>query len=94
MNPNATDNPLVICPGRNPQHEYHVIYTLGWSLQITNITLTYDVKTESIYYGKFRFKSDVERGYCPPNHDIKTTVIWDPENLCRIVMLEDHSHEW
>ena len=37
--PNATDNPWANCPGKNPEHEYHVIHTLGLSLQLTNITL-------------------------------------------------------
>ena len=50
--PNATDNPWTNCPGRNPQDEYHVIHPLGWSLQLTNMTLTLDVKSESIYFFK------------------------------------------
>ena len=37
-----------------------------------------------MYYGKVRTKCDLERGYCPPNHAIKLTVIWEPENHCRI----------
>ena len=37
-----------------------------------------------MYYGRACIKSDLERGHCPPNHAIKTTVIWDPENHCRI----------
>ena len=41
--PNATDNPWANCLGKNPEHEYHVIHTLGWSLQLTNITLTFDL---------------------------------------------------
>ena len=79
--PNATDNPWANCPGKSPEHEYHVIHTLGWSLQLTNITLSFDVKSESIYYGKFRIKCDLERGYCLPNH---ATVIWEPENHRRL----------
>ena len=50
--PNATDNPWANCQGQNPEHEYHVIYKLGWSLQLTNITLSFDVKSENIYHGK------------------------------------------
>ena len=42
--PNATDNPWANCPVKNPEHEYHVIHTIGWSLQLTNITLTFDIK--------------------------------------------------
>ena len=38
--PNATDNPWANGPGKDPEHEYHVIHTLGWSLQLTDITLT------------------------------------------------------
>ena len=30
--PNATDNPWANCPGKDSEHEYHVIHTLGWSL--------------------------------------------------------------
>ena len=30
--PNATENPWANCPGKDPEHEYHVIHTLGWSL--------------------------------------------------------------
>ena len=82
--PNATADPWAYCPGKNPEHEYHVIHTLGWSLQITNITLTFDVASEHMYYGKVRIKGDIERGYCAPNHAIKATVIWEPENHCRI----------
>ena len=82
--PNATDNSWVNCPGRNPEHEYHVIHTLGWLLQLTNTTLNFDVKSESIYYWRIRIKCDLERGYCPPNHAIKATVIWEPKNHCRI----------
>ena len=37
-----------------------------------------------MYYGKVRMKCDLERGHCPPNHAIKATVIWEPENHCRI----------
>ena len=81
--PNASDNPWAICPGQNPQHEYHVIHKLGWSLQLTKVTLIFDVKSESIYYGKIRNKCDLERGYCPPNH-AKATVIWEPKDHCRI----------
>ena len=61
--PNATDNPWANCPGKNPKHEYHFIHTLGCLLQLTNITLSFDVKSASIYYGKMC----LERGYCPPN---------------------------
>ena len=48
--PNATDNPWANCTGKNPEHEYIVIHTLGWSLQLTNITLTFDVATEHILW--------------------------------------------
>ena len=82
--PNATDNPSVNCLGKNPEYEYHVIHTIGWSLQLTNITLTFDVATEHMYYGKIRIKCDIERGHCPPNHSIQATVIWEPENHSRI----------
>ena len=82
--PNATDDPLANCPGKNPEYKYHVIHTLRWSLQLTNITFSFDVKSESIYYGKMRIKCDLERNYCPPNYAIKATVIWEPENHCRI----------
>ena len=37
-----------------------------------------------MYYGKVRIKCDIERSYCPPNHAKKATVIWEPENYCRI----------
>ena len=50
--PNATDNPWDNCPGKNPEHEKDVIHTLGRSLQLFNITLSFDVKSESIYYYK------------------------------------------
>ena len=33
---------------------------------------------------KFSIKCNPERSYCPPNHAIKATVIWEPENQCRI----------
>ena len=82
--PNATNNHWANCLGKKPEHEYHVIHTLGWSLQLTNITIFFDVKTENIYYGKILIKSDLERGYRPPNHAIKASVIWEPENHCRI----------
>ena len=60
---NATDNLWASCPGKTPEHEYHVIHTLGWSLQLTNITLTFDVASKHIYYGKDRINCDIERGY-------------------------------
>ena len=47
--PNATDNPWANCPSKNPENDYHVIHTLGWSLQLTNITLNFDVTSESMY---------------------------------------------
>ena len=28
--PKATNNPWASCPGKNSEHEYHVINTLGW----------------------------------------------------------------
>ena len=68
--PNATDDLWAYCPGKNPEYEYHVIHTLGWSLQLTNITLSFNVASEHMYYGKVRIKLDIERGYCPPNHAI------------------------
>ena len=37
-----------------------------------------------MYYVKVRIKCNKERGYCPPNHANKATVIWEPENRCRI----------
>ena len=52
--PNTTDNPWTNSPGKNPQNEYHVIHTLAWSLQLTNITLNFDVASEHMYYGKDR----------------------------------------
>ena len=69
---------------KNPEHDYHVIHTLGWSLQLTNITLTFDVATKHMYYGKVCIKCVIERGHCPPNHATKATIIWEPENHCRI----------
>ena len=80
--PNATDNPWANCLGKDSEHGYHVIHTLGWSLQLTNITLTFDVASEHMYYGKVRIKYDLERGHCPPNHAVKATVIWETENNC------------
>ena len=72
-------------PGKpTHEHEYHVIHTLGWSLQLTSITLTFDVATERMYYGKVRINCDIERGHGPPNHAFKATIIWEPENHCRI----------
>ena len=50
----------------------------------TNITLSFDVKSESIYYWKIRVKCDLEQNYCPPNHSIKATVIWEPEKYNRV----------
>ena len=82
--PNATDNPWANCPGKNPEHEYHVIQTLGWSLHLLNIKLSFDVKSESIYYGKTCTKCDLEGGYCPPNQAIKATVNWELNNHCRL----------
>ena len=82
---NATDNPWANCPVKNHEHEFHIIHTLGWSFQLTNITLYFDVATEHMYYGKVCIKCDLERSYCPPNHAFKTTVIWEPENHCRIL---------
>ena len=82
--PNATDDPWANCPAKTPEHEYHVIHTLGWSLQLTNITLTFDVASEPMYYGKDRIKCNLERDRFPPGHAIKTTIVWDPENHCRI----------
>ena len=73
--PKATDNTWANCPGKEREHEYHVIHTLGWSLQLTNITLTFDVASEHMYYGKVRIRCDIERCYCPPNHAIKATLI-------------------
>ena len=73
--PNGTDNPWANCPGKDSEHEYHVIHTQGWSLRLTNITLTFDVASEHMYYGKVRIKCDIERGYCSPNHTIKSTVV-------------------
>ena len=87
--PNAIDNPWANCPGKNHQNEYHVIHTLGWSLQLTNITLTFDVASEHMYYGKDRIKCDIDRGYCEPNHAIKATVIWEPEHHCKIFDVGD-----
>ena len=83
--PDPTDNPWANCPGKDPEHEYYVIHTLGWSLQLSNITLTFDVASEHMYYGKVRIKCDMEQGHCPPNYAIKATVIWEPENHCRIL---------
>ena len=37
-----------------------------------------------MYNGKVRIKCDLGRGHCPPNQAIKVTVIWEPENQCRI----------
>ena len=54
--PNATNNPWDNCPGKNPEHESCHPRTLVWSLQLTDITLSFDVKSESIYYGKIRIK--------------------------------------
>ena len=82
--PNAKVNPWANCPGKNPEHEYHIIHTLGWSLQLTNITLSTDVKSGSIYYGETRIKCDLEKSYYPPNHAIKAGVNWVPNNHCRI----------
>ena len=84
---NATKNPWANCLEQNPEHEYHVIQTLEWSLQITKITLSFDVKSESIYYGKTRIKSDLEKCYCCPNHAIETIVIWELNYNCPIFVV-------
>ena len=82
--PNTTDNPWDHCPGQNPKRESHVIHTLGWSLQLNDITLIFDVKSERVYYGETGMKKDIETGYCPSNYAIKATVIWEPNDQCRI----------
>ena len=61
MIPNATDNPWANCPGKSTEHEYYDIHPLGWSLQLTNIIHSFDVKSESIYYGKICIKCDLEQ---------------------------------
>ena len=38
-----------------------------------------------MYYGKVSINCDIERGHCPPNHAIKTNIIWEPENRCRVL---------
>ena len=70
----------------NPEHDYH---TLGWSHQLTNTKLSFDVKSESIYYGKTRTKRDLKWGYCLLNPAIKATVICEPNKPCRVFMLVD-----
>ena len=84
--PNATDSPWANCPGKGSEHKNYVIDTLGLSLQLANITLTFDVASEPMYYGKVRKKCDIERCYChaikKDDHAIKTTVICDSENHC------------
>ena len=92
--PNATDNPWANCPGKDSEHEYHVIHTLEWSLQLTNIALPFDIASEHMYYGKVRIRCNLERDHCPPNYAVIATVIWEPENHCRFLMLEDHTHVW
>ena len=54
----------LIAPGQNPKIEYHFIDTQRWSLQLTNITPTFDVKSESVYYGSPHIGSNIERWYC------------------------------
>ena len=82
--PNARDKPWSNCPGQIPEHEYQFIYALGWTLQLTNITLSFDLKSESIYFCETGIKCDLERGYSLPNHAFKSTVIWKPDNHCCI----------
>ena len=77
------DNPWANCPGKNPEHEYLVIHTLGWSLQLNNITLSFDVKSESIYCGKTRFNAILKEATVLPI-TLLATVIWEPDNHCRI----------
>ena len=91
--PNANDNPWANCPVRTPEREYHVIHTLGWSLQLTNITLTFDIASKHMYYGIDRIKCDIERGYCEPNHAIESRVIWETENHYKIFDVGDHKHK-
>ena len=59
----------------NPIYKYHVIYTLGYLLQLTNILLTLDFYSESIYYKDTKNKIDAETGYCVPNPSVKATII-------------------
>ena len=51
--PNATDHPWANCPGKDSEHEYYVIHTLVWSLQLTNITLTFDMPQNPCTMSKF-----------------------------------------
>ena len=67
-------------PGHKPKHEYYVIHALGWPLQLTSITLTFDVKSESVYFGKTCIKCNIETVCCPQNQAIKATVIWEPND--------------
>ena len=83
--PNTTDNLWVNYPEKNLEYEYYVIHTIGWSLQPTNITLSFDLKSENIFYGKTRTKCNLERDYCPPNHAIKATIIWKPNDDCVVL---------
>ena len=76
--------PGLTVPEKQTEYEYHVNHTLGWSLQLTNITLTFDAASDYLYYGKVRIKCDLEQGHCPSNHAIKATGFWKPENHCRI----------
>ena len=68
---------------KKPGQESHVLHTLGWSLHLTNVTLSFDVKSENIFYGKTRIECGLESGHCPPNHAIKATVIRKPNNHCQ-----------
>ena len=57
--------------------------TLGWPFQLANITHGFEIKSESVYYGKTRIKCNIETGYFPPNHAIKATVIGESNHHCR-----------
>ena len=79
--PYATNNLWANCPGKDPENEYYVIHTIGWSLRLTNITLSL-TSNQNFFLEKHALNLILREAIAL--QAIKATVIWKPNIHCRI----------
>ena len=55
-----------------------------WKIQLEKVQLTRDLKDDTVLYQGIRLPCTNDQGYCDPTTRTQATIVWFPEETCRI----------
>ena len=98
--PSAMQNPQSNClKGPRKQNRIDI---LDWTLEIKEVSLLLNLDTNEISLMGIKLPCDHQKGECPPTSFTKATIVWEPQQHCRLFelirfdafMVKDQERYW